>query len=73
MFNAIVRGSLANRLFVLIGAVVIMFYGLNDAQHSAGRRVSRSQPADGDIDHGSRRVGAGGGRTPRHVSQLRPP
>ncbi len=28
MFNAIVRGSLANRLFVLIGAVVIMFYGL---------------------------------------------
>ncbi len=28
MFNAIVRGSLANRLFVLIGAVVLMLYGL---------------------------------------------
>jgi CzcA family heavy metal efflux pump len=28
MFNAIVRGSIANRLFVLIGAVGIMVYGL---------------------------------------------
>ena len=28
MFNAIVRGSLANRLFVLIGAAVIVVYGL---------------------------------------------
>lgn len=28
MFNAIVRGSLANRLFVLIGAVVVIVYGL---------------------------------------------
>ncbi|MBL8566270.1 MAG: efflux RND transporter permease subunit [Hyphomicrobiaceae bacterium] len=27
MFDAIVRGSLANRLFVLIGAIVIMLYG----------------------------------------------
>jgi HME family heavy-metal exporter len=28
MFNAIVRASLANRLFVLIGGIAIMFYGL---------------------------------------------
>lgn len=28
MFNAIVRGSLANRLFVLVAGVVIMLYGL---------------------------------------------
>jgi CzcA family heavy metal efflux pump len=27
MFNAIVRGSLANRLFVLIGSVILMIYG----------------------------------------------
>ena len=27
MFDAIVRGSLANRLFVLIGALIVMFYG----------------------------------------------
>lgn len=28
MFNTIVRASLANRLFVLIGGIAIMFYGL---------------------------------------------
>lgn len=28
MFNAIVRGSLANRLFVLVAGIVIMLYGL---------------------------------------------
>jgi heavy-metal exporter, HME family len=28
MFNAIVRGSLANRLFVLVAAVAVMIYGL---------------------------------------------
>ncbi len=28
MFNAIVRASLANRLFVLVGGLAIMFYGL---------------------------------------------
>ncbi len=28
MFNAIVRGSLANRLFVLVAAVAVMLYGL---------------------------------------------
>jgi len=28
MFDAIVRASLANRLFVLIGGLVLMFYGV---------------------------------------------
>jgi HME family heavy-metal exporter len=32
MFNAIVRGSLANRLFVLIGGLVVMMYGLMTLQ-----------------------------------------
>ena len=32
MFNAIVRGSLANRLFVLIGGLVVMLYGLMTLQ-----------------------------------------